>query len=326
MTSAAVRVAALVMIAGLVAGCSSDSSQESQESSTSAAQSGVSLNGVYALAVGPYQAYVGDRTQPIDTYTVAFRSACTEKGCVATQSAVGDDNEPVVGAPARILDFVDGSWRWAGEVDGTCGQDDSEDLLAGSFFKSMSLAPQPDGTLTGTLVTLGGTEPCQVANYAPVTATRVDVDPSVALPDPAAVPAPIASPAQALHGTYDYHYTDRKFAEEMPVTRATVATYCLRTAAKCASLLLRLDDQGVAANSQVLTYADEHWRQTTEGGEEACEPPLEGVDTRTVMTDFPLPKPPTDPITTLIGVETTMWVGPCPEEHPNDVVLNRIGD
>jgi serine/threonine-protein kinase len=326
MTPVAVRVAALVMIAGVVVGCSSDATPSS-ESSTSAAPPRRSLDGVYALAVGPYQAYVGDKSQPVDTYTAAFRSACTGKGCVATQSAVGDDNKPLEGAPARILDFVDGSWRWAGEVDGTCGQDDSEEMLAGTFFKAMSLTPQPDGTLTGTLVTLGGMEPCQVANYAPVTATRLaDVETGVALPDPAAVPAPTASLAQALHGTYDYHYTDRKFAQDMPVTRATVTTYCLRTGTKCASLLLRLDDQGMPANSQVLTYADEHWRQTTEGGEEACEPPLEGVDTRTVITDFPLPKPPTDPITTLIGVETTAWVGPCPEEHPNDVVLTRIGD
>jgi serine/threonine-protein kinase len=257
---------------------------------------------------------------------VAFRSACGDNGCVATQSSIGNDNKPVAGEPARIFDFIDGNWRWAGDVEGTCNEGGSDATLAAQYFKSMSLSPQPDGTLTGTLVTLGGVDPCQVANHAPVRVTRVgDVDPGVLLPDPSSLKAPVASPAGALHGAYDYHYTDRKFVTELPITRARVSTYCLRTGTRCLTLLLLLTNQGRPDKFQVLTYADQHWKQTTGGGDAPCPPPG-GTATKSVVTDFALPDPPTDPITKLPGVETTTWVGPCPAERGNDILLSRTGD
>lgn len=333
MRSVVSRVAASVVAVALAGACTTNSSSISSSAPISAKPSisaglfGPSLDGIYAIEMGPYQEYVDPKARPADTYTVAFRSACGGDECVATQSSVGDDGKPVVGEPARVFDFIDGSWRWAGDVDGTCTKEGSNETLTGHFFKSMSLAPQPDGTLTGTLVTLGGADPCQVANYAPVRVTRVgDVDPGVALTDPASLVATVKSPAAALHGAFDYHYTDRMFGRELAVARATVSTYCLRTGMRCATLLLFLDDAGNPHRFQVLTYADEHWTQTTGGGEQPCVPPLKGVDAKTVVTDFPLPKPVTDPMATLVGVETTKFEGGCPAERPNDVVLNRTGD
>jgi hypothetical protein len=326
MTSAVGRVAAAVLAIGLVGACSPDSVNTASTAPTSEKPSGPSLDGVYTVETGPYEEYVNPMARPMDTYRVAFRSACTEKGCVATQASVGDDGRPVAGQPARIFDFIDGDWRWAGDVEGTCSNPGSEETRDARYFKSMSLTPQPDGTLTGTLVTLGGVDPCQVANHAPVRVTRVgDVDPSVQLTDPTSLAAPVASPAAALHGTYDYHYTDRMFGTELPVARATASTYCLRAGMRCETLLLLVNGEGKRDRFQVLTYADQHWTQTTGSGEVPCAP-QEGVATKTVETDFPLPSPPTDPITTLTGVETTKWEGTCPAERPNDVILNRTGD
>jgi hypothetical protein len=325
MTAHLARVAAAMVIAGLVGGCASDLSSTSPTSSTAATPPGAGLNGIYTVDIGPYQEYVNPKTRPVDTYTVAFRSDCTDAGCVATQSSVDKDNKPVPGEPARIFDFIDGNWRWSGDVDGTCSKADSPDTLAGHYFKSISLAPQPDGTLTGTLVTLGGVDPCQVANYAPVKMTRVgDVDPSPSLTDPTSVVAPVTSPAEALRGAYDYHYTDRLFGKELPVSHTRASTYCLRTGLRCLTLLLFLDDDRKPNRFQVLTYADAQWKQTT-GGDASCAP-LPGTATKTVVTDFPLPQPPRDPITTLTGVETTTWAGACPADRPNDIVLTRTGD
>jgi hypothetical protein len=326
MTYPAGRLAVVVAAIGLVGACTSNSATTSSPAPTSEEPTGPSLDGVYTVETGPYEEYVNPMARPMDAYRVAFRSACADKGCVATETSVGDDNRPVAGQPARIFDFIDGDWRWAGDVDGTCSKAGSEETLDGHYFKSMSLTPHPDATLSGTLVTLGGIDPCQVANHAPVMLTRVaDVDPSVPLTDPTSLVAPVASPAAALHGTYDYHYTDRMFGTEMPVARATASTYCLRTGTRCATLLLHLNDEGEPERFQVLTYADQHWTQTTGGGDVSCAP-QEGIATKTVVTDFPLPSPPTNPIATLTGVETTKWDGPCPTERPNDVVLNRTGD
>jgi serine/threonine-protein kinase len=326
MTSRATRMAAALMAAGLVGACTSTSSPTST-APPSTTPPGSSLNGIYAIETGPYQEYVNPKTRPVDSYTVAFRSACTDKGCVATESSIGNDDKPAAGQPARIFDFIDGNWRWAGDVEGTCSQGGSDATLDARYFKSMSLSPQPDGTLTGTLVTLGGDDPCQVANHAPVRVTRVgDVDPGVSLPDPSSLVAPVASPAGGLHGAYDYHYTDRRFGTELPVTRARVSTYCLRTGTRCSTLLLILNDDGKPGKFQVLTYADQHWTQTTGGGDAPCTPPLGGTATKSVVTDFPLPDPPTDPIARLAGVETTKWVGPCPAERANDILLSRTGD
>jgi hypothetical protein len=325
MTSRAMLAVAAVVVAGLVGACSGPSTTTSAPP-TSATPPEPSLNGIYMVETGPYEEYVNPKTRPADSYRVAFRSACTDKGCIATQSAVDKDARPLAGEPARIFDFLDGNWRWAGDVDGTCSTAGSVDALTGHYFKSMSLAPQPDGTLTGTLITLGGTDPCQVANHAPVRVTRVgDVDSSVPLPDPTSLAAPVASPAQALRGAYDYHYTDRKFGKELPVASARASTHCLRTGARCVTLLLFLDTDGKPDKYQVLAYVDEHWTQTTGAGDSPCAP-LPGTATKTVVTNFPLPAPRADPITKRTGVETTRWTAPCPAERPNDIVLDRTGD
>jgi serine/threonine-protein kinase len=326
MTSCATRLTAAAMAAGLVGACTTNSSPTATAPPSSTPR-GSSLDGIYTIETGPYQEYVNLKTRPVDSYTVAFRSACTDTGCVATESSVGSDDRPAAGQPARIFDFVDGNWRWAGDVEGTCGQSGSDATLAAQYFKSMSLSPQPDGTLTGTLVTLGGADPCHVANHAPVRVTRVgNVDPDVSLPDPSTLVAPVASPAGGLQGAYDYHYTDRKFGTELPVTRSRLSTYCLRTGTRCSTLLLLLDGDGKPGKFQVLGYADQHWTQTTGGGDAPCTPPLPGTATKSVVTDLPLPDPPTDPISRLAGVETTKWAGPCPAERANDVVLTRTGD
>jgi hypothetical protein len=324
MTSRVLRVVAAVAAAGLVGACSDPSTTSTAP--TSAKPSGPSLNGVYTVDTGPYEEYVNPKMRPADAYRVAFRSVCTDEGCVATQSAVDKDDRPLAGEPARVFDFVGGNWRWAGDVEGTCSRAGSQDALTGHYFKSMSLAPQSDGTLTGTLVTLGGTDPCQVANHAPVRVTRVgDVDPSVPLPDPTSLVAPVASPAEALRGAYDYHYTDRKFGTALPVARARTSTHCLRTGTRCVTLFLFLNADGTPEKFQVLAYADQHWTQTTGAGEAPCAP-LPGTATKTVVTNFPLPTPSADPITTLRGVETTKWTAPCSAERPNDIVLDRTGD
>ena len=315
-----------LIVAGLVAGCSSSAPTSTVPALSGPGSSGPTLNGIYSIATGPYQEYVTSKTRPVDTYLAAFASTCGATGCVATQTPVDDAKKPIQGAPSRILDFVDGSWRWSGEVDGTCVAEGSNAARPARYFKSMTLAPQSDGALTGTLVTLSGTDPCHVANHAPVTLTRVaDVESNVALPDPASLPAQVSSPATGLRGAYDYHYTDRQFAKSQPVTRATVSTYCVRTGTKCVTLLLFSNAAQSPFNFQVLGYADGHWTATSDAGEEPCAPGP-GADKKSVVTDFALPKPPTDPITTLTGVETTRWIGPCPAERQSDIVLNRTGD
>ena len=119
----------------------------------------------------------------------AFRSQCTSAtDCVATASKLVDTNHQEAAGVAHVLRFVDGHWQDTPylqpptrECPGTNGIE--------TTTISLSLEPQPDGTLRGVQTITALTNECGHQGTVwrtPTVATRMgDVPPSVILADPA---------------------------------------------------------------------------------------------------------------------------------------------
>jgi hypothetical protein len=103
------------------------------------------LDGTYAVQYAaatmpdgqPYNNAPGGRE------TWAIQSACGASTCVATASKVSGSESTV---STMVLDKVNGGWTGVSAVQGTCQN------AATEFWETMSLQPQPDGTLTGDFV------------------------------------------------------------------------------------------------------------------------------------------------------------------------------
>jgi len=150
------------------------------------------LDGAYRIEYDSPNATVnGNRVRPTPAtyYWIAFRSLCTATRCVATAVELDDNNHqgPVAGRGLNLFQFTDGHWQTTPYIMGPeyCPADKQADTRT----LSVSLEPQPDGTLHGTETATILTNQCgrQGNVYeTPVIATRIgDVPPAVVLADPA---------------------------------------------------------------------------------------------------------------------------------------------
>jgi serine/threonine-protein kinase len=236
-----------------------------------------------------------------------FRSACSANGCVAT--AAGGDHADV---SSLVFDNVGGRWFAVGLSQVGCHRPTDDEA-----WNVISLAPQPDGTLSGES-TRATTNGCFIRRN--VTLTRKGDTDISKLPDPTHLDPRAVSPAEALHGRYDVQTTYAS-GYKTPVENYGVLTNCLRTGDRCMSYFIATNGTSapfVFANG-VWTLNKNYTNTCSSGGKHPA----------TYTETIALPEPPQDPITSLVshGYEN---VPPgsgvtCPSQG-YDETFTRTGD
>lgn len=266
------------------------------------------LDGTYAVE---FASATRPNGQPYDNApsgreTWVIKSACPASGCVATATKVDGSQSA---ASTMVLDEIDGRWTTVSASAGTCQNAPAE------YWETMSLQSQADGNLQGEYI-VRATTGC--ARNQQVTFTRTgDVQGSVSVTDPAAQPARVESPAQALHGSYQETdtYTDGGRKAEV---NFEIQTYCLRTGERCLSTWLNPD------HAKILVFSQNQWVLTTTSSDAACT--SGGRAHRDISAQYPLPQPPQDPITLLTGRGHYTTTGDCPFSSDFDSRVERSGN
>jgi hypothetical protein len=123
----------------------------------------------------------------METHWWAFRSLCTSTRCVATGAPLADNNLQEPYGTGAVLEFTDGRWQTTPYPQHPlpCNTGSGADTST----ISLSLKPQPDGTLRGVSTMTVLTNECgRKGNVykTPIAWTRIgDVPPAVILADPA---------------------------------------------------------------------------------------------------------------------------------------------
>jgi Protein kinase domain len=267
------------------------------------------FTGVYRVHFGPATTLEGVPTSgagPL-TDTYAVRSACGSAGCRATASRLSGEMRL---ASTAVFDEVDGSW-----VAVTLGSDKCRDAPA-EIWEVFALQRRPDGTFTGEY---RGASANACDEKRTLTFARTgDVDIN-SLQDPGTLPPRVGSPAEALHGRY--HLT-RKFKQGIPQQQAdqSVITDCLRTADRCMSYF-----HGPTMDTP-LVFDGGKWTLHVEHDDN--DPGCGGAVYAKGIGQYPLPQPPQDPITLLIGHNHLNESGAptCHWDVDYDETYTRTGD
>jgi predicted Ser/Thr protein kinase len=269
------------------------------------------LDGTYAFKFGGPTQPNGQpfENAPGGDETWVIKSACHTKGCVAGATKV---NGSISTATTLVLDEVDEQWESVNSRQGTC----QGGAGAGEVWESLSLESRPDGSLQGEFIARS-TDPSCASNRS-VTATRTgDADAGVNVADPAAMPARVASPAQALYGRYQETDTYREGNRNADVS-FDIQSFCLRTGERCLSYWLSPTD------IKVLIFANNEWVLANRSSDAKCE--KGGPAHREVTLQYPLPSPAQDPITLLTGRGHYTITGACPFNSDFDSKVQRTGD
>jgi hypothetical protein len=276
-------VAIVAVVAGIALSHSGTHSQTASDSRTGARPSPPAFIGTCTVDYGPQLSAAGNPQggRPYKE-TWHLRSMCGANGCIATAI---NDNDPLGG---RVFDYVDGRWLTVANKPAGCKNHDGE------AWNIISVQPQPNGTLSGEFVTSNSME-CYAKGS--VTFTRTEGT-DVSLLDPAAQSPRVASPAEALHGSYHSTATFSTSSRQYEADFA-VHTYCLRSGQRCISYFRTSVEGG---ESDPLVFSNGTWLLVkdfdyTPGG--SCGPDARAHDHFT--REFPLPQPLQNPITMLIG-------------------------
>ena len=232
----------------------------------------------------PYAVHTTDTTS-----WWALRSSCRSTGCVATATELDPKDHQLAHTPATSAEyrFVDGHWQSA-PVQRQLGQprclgtDGQVVAGANTVMLTWSLAPQPNGTLTGAKTGTALTNECglqgQVA-VAPVVASRVgDVPTGVPVADPATVSISPSTNTAAPHvagpvldGTFRVDFDLQNQTINGTVTGLATAVqqwWAFRsvcTPVGCVAAGSELDEsnqQEGNGTTAVLRFADGHWQGT----------------------------------------------------------------
>jgi serine/threonine-protein kinase len=266
------------------------------------------IDGTYAVE---FAAATKPNGQPYDNApsgreTWVIKSACPASGCVATATKVDGSQSAT---STMVLDEIDGRWTAVSASAGTCQNAPAE------YWETMSLQAQPGGGLQGEFIARATTG---CGRNQQVTFTRTgDVQDGVSTTDPAAQPARVESPAQALHGSYKETDTYTDGGRNTEVT-FNIQTYCLRTGERCLSSWVNPD------HAKVLVFSGAQWDLTTTSSNAACT--NGGRADRNFSAQYPLPQPPQDPITLLTGRGHYTITGDCPFDSDFESRVERSGD
>lgn len=262
------------------------------------------IDGTFTAEFGPPidfqgRALPGDSTSTQEWSIVPI---CNQKGCVATASlTTGDADEKQL-----VFDQIGDQWVAVAESSGTC------ENHADDRWTTFALTPQPDGTLTGDWSETWASGGCSF--HRTVTFTRSG-DAAEAEVDPASLPARVASPALAMHGSYKY---SELFADHTHSHEFAGQTYCTRDGDHCLTFLAN-DDEAYplvfGASSWVANVTDDGTCATTGAEEE-----------RVTHSEYALPQQLSDPILLLSGAAHREIAGDCRASFDFDVSLERTGD
>jgi predicted Ser/Thr protein kinase len=237
------------------------------------------------------------------TATWGVRSVCRLNGCVATATRVSGDGPAV---SSLVFDEIGGSWLAVGIASDECRNAPAE------IWEVFTLQQRPDGTLTGDY---SGTASDTCSGIGTVTFTRTgDVDLN-SLPDPAALPPRVVSPAEALHGRY---HSTRTFPNGLPQLQGdyAVTTACLRTGDRCMSYFHSPSD------FRPLVFGSGDWILNA-ASDGKCP---DGVFNMETTGQYPLPQPQQDPIPLLTGHGHVVQTVSCAVNTDFDETFTRTGD
>jgi serine/threonine protein kinase, bacterial len=300
LVAAAITVAVLTAAAGVIGYML----HQSKHATTSTPPAAV-LDGTYRLDYNYAQQTMQGAPNPPDanqpqteTFWAAYRSICRPTGCVATGTELDKNNHQIAATPSGTSEyhFVEKRWQRVPIRDQVkydqCSVAEGKQV-PGSDTEvfTLSMEPQPDGTLRGIRTRTVVTSECGLqgsVSQTPFIATRVgDIAPGVAVADPATVAAlptistspPVLGPA--LNGTYsrDLDYPDatynKQVEDDSPATtrgRDWWAFHSLCTPSGCIATGALLDDanHGQARTATVLQFVDGHWQDVPSHGRVPC--------------------------------------------------------
>ncbi len=301
----------LLIVAGVVAGTMltrDDDRAGTTPSNTAAAPPGMAdFTGIYRADFSPTTLMDDELVEGATSMTARWgvRSVCRPDGCVATALRLSGEGPAV---SSLVFDEVDGHWVAVGLGSDKCHNAPVE------VWDVFTLQPRPDGTLAGEY---SGSSSDGCSGKGTVTFARtgsIDVN---TLPDPATLPPRVVSPAEALHGHYQL---TRNFTNGSPQQDLVyeVTTDCLRTGDRCMSYFHSPSD------FRPLIFSGGSWTSDLEF-DGKC--PAPGGPTHLKFTaQYPLPQPPQDPITLLIGHGRQEQTGTCAASTAVTETFKRTGD
>ncbi|MDT5290129.1 MAG: eukaryotic-like serine/threonine-protein kinase [Mycobacterium sp.] len=306
----ALAAVVLLVVAGVVAAVQfSQNPASTAPTNTATAPPGIApFTGIYRADYSATTHMDGDQPDEGSSPMTArwgVRSVCRPEGCVATALRLSGEGPAV---SSLVFDEVDGRWVAVGLGSDQCHNAPVE------VWDVFTLQPRPDRTLTGEF---SGTSSDGCSGKGTVTFARTGSLEDNTVPDPAALPPRVTSPAEALRG--HYHLT-RNFTNGSPQQDLlySVTTDCLRTGARCMSYFHAPSD------FRPLVFSDGKWVSELEF-DGKC--PAPGGPTHLKYTaEFPLPQPPEDPITKLIGHGRQEQTGTCAADTAVTETFTRTGD
>lgn len=244
--------------------------------------------------------------EPADKETWKMRSVCGAKGCVATAArSTGALKHPT----NLVFDDISGRWIAVTLDTESCHGRDIEE------WHWVYLLPRPDGSMAGEWID----DSVECYSKRSVTFTPSGDADVAGLPDPAALPARVASPALGLRGFYRSKVTTATGQPKLADQDFSVDTFCLRAGDRCLSRFVLTD----FSDHQLFIFANNAW---TENSEEDAPCPAGGTSHVRMTGVFPLPKPAQDPITSLSGHGMEDVSGSACKGGPYDQVFTRIRD
>ena len=301
-------IAALIAVIALVAAFTLIPDDKTGPASSPLANSGP-ITGTYTLSFGPSIGLNGKPEagmEPPGQETWKLRSECGAKGCVATATrSSGSFKHPA----NLVFDDINGRWIAVALDTERCGNEDIEE------WHWIYLLPRPDGSLAGEWID----DSVKCYSKRSVTFTRTGDADIAGLPDPAGLPARVASPALGLRGFYRSRVTTANGQPKLGDQDFSVDTFCLRAGDRCLSRFVLTD----FTDHQLFIFANNAW---TENSEEDVPCPAGGTSRVRMTGVFPLPKPAQDPITSLSGHGMEDVTGSACKGGPYDQVFTRIRD
>ncbi|BDB45179.1 MULTISPECIES: serine/threonine-protein kinase [Mycobacterium] len=302
-------IAAALAVIGLVAALVLLPGDKSAPTAVAPQANSGPLTGTYTLAFGQSIGISGKpepNQEPPGNETWKLRSVCGAKGCVATAArSSGSFKHPA----SLVFDDINGRWIAVTLDTERCNNQDIEE------WHWIYLLPRPDGSMAGEWID----DSVQCYSKRSVTFTRTGDADLAGLPDPAALPARVASPALGLRGFYRSRVTTASGQPKLADQDFSVDTFCLRGGDRCLSRFVLTD----LTDHQLFIFANNAW---TENSEEDVPCPAGGTSHVRMTGVFPLPKPAADPITTLSGHGMEDVSGSTCKGGPYDQVFNRIRD
>jgi serine/threonine-protein kinase len=206
-----------------------------------------------------------------------------------------------------VFDQVDGRW-----VAVALESDKCRNMVA-EIWEVFTLQPGPNGTLTGEYRGAAANACNEKRTLTFTRASDVDVN---TLPDPAALPPRVVSPAEALHGRYHIARTFSSTIAPQQEDQAVI-TDCLRAGDRCMSYFYS------RTADTPLVFSGGNWVMDIQHPER-----LTGCEDLNVKTSeqLPMPQPPQNPITRLAGHGHHEQTGNCKVNLDFDEIYTRTGD